>query len=242
MPAPGTHHALRVLHSVQVVPRVLIVSPADLAPALGRTVLWREGIERVFARDVAGGLDSARRLVPNLVVVDAGLEKAVDLLRTLRQEGATRRISLAAIADADSEIELRRSGANLVLHAPVDPVAWDRRLEELLDVPPRREARLRAAFEVWCRSDPSAEAREAVVLNMSVRGMLIETRETLPVGSTVDLRLSLPGDADPVALIGLVVRTTAVEGGRFRNGVQFLILRDPVRERIRSYIEADAKE
>lgn len=225
-----------------MVPRVLIVSPADLTPVLGRTVLWRHGIERVFAQDAAAGIDTARRLVPNLVVVDAGLEQAGDLLRTLRAEGATRRISLAAIAAADAEGDLRRSGANLVLPAPVDPVAWDQRLEELLDVPPRREARLHASFDVWCRSDPSREAQEAVVLNMSVRGMLVETSETLPVGSTVDLRLSLPGDAEPVTLIGLVVRTTAVEAGRCRSGVQFLILRDPVRERIRSYIEAEAKE
>jgi hypothetical protein len=81
-----------------------------------------------------------------------------------------------------------------------------------------------------------------VVLDMSVQGMLIEIRETLPVGSTVDLRLPLPGDQEPVALIGLVVRTAAVEAGRCRSGVQFLIVRDPVRERIRSYIEAEAKE
>jgi hypothetical protein len=227
---------------MNVLARVVIISPDDLASVLGRTVLWRRDIERITARDADEGLSAARRLVPNLVVVGEALPDAMRVLRTLRHDDATRRVSLAAVAAAAAEDGLRRSGANIVLTPPVDPVAWDRRLEELLDVPPRREARLHASFQLWCRTDPGSELGEGLVLNMSVRGMLIETRETLPVGSTVDLRLSLPGDVEPLPLVGLVVRTVEVEGGRSTSGVQFLILRDPVRERLRSFIEAETKE
>jgi len=231
-----------VIDFVRVVPRVLIVASQDLAPALGRTVLWRNGIERLFAQEAEQGLATARRLLPNLIVVEGGLAGVTDLLRTLRHDGATRRLSLAAIAGPESEAALRAAGANLVLPSPVEPSLWDQRLEELLDVPPRREARLYASFALWCRSDPGSDLYEALVLNMSVRGMLIETREALPVGSTVDLRLTLPGSTEPLPLVGLVVRTAPAESGRFRNGVQFLILRDPVRDRLRTYIEAEAKE
>jgi hypothetical protein len=227
---------------MNVLARVIIISPDDLAPVLGRTVLWRRDIERITALDADEGLTAARRLVPNLVVVGEALPDALRVLRTLRHDDATRRVSLAAVAAAAAEDGLRRSGANVVLTPPVDPVAWDRRLEELLDVPPRREARLHASFQLWCRTDPASELGEGLVLNMSVRGMLIETRETLPVGSTVDLRLSLPGDVEPLPLVGLVVRTVEVERGRSTSGVQFLILRDPVRERLRSFIEAETKE
>jgi len=208
---------------------------------LGRTVLWRSGIDRLFSREAEQGLATARQALPNLVVVDGRLPGASDLLHTLRSDGATRRISLAAIADTEGEGPLRRAGANLVLPSPLEPAVWDQRLEELLDVPPRRESRLYASFSLWCRSDAGGDLHEALVLNMSVRGMLIETQEALPVGSTVDLRLTLPG-AEPVPLVGLVVRTAPAEPGRFRNGVQFLILRDPVRDRLRTYIEAEAKE
>jgi hypothetical protein len=216
-----------------------------LTPVLGQTVLWRSDIERVFAHEAGDGLEAARRIVPNLVVVDgSGVPQAIELLRTLRSDGATQRVSLAAIATTGGPEEdaLRRSGANLVLPAAVDPRVWDRRLEELLDVPPRREARLHVAFELWCRSDPTSALHEGVVLNISVRGMLIETRESLPVGSTVDLRLTLPDSGEPLSLIGLVVRSAADESGSVQSGVQFLILRDPVRERIRSFIEAESKE
>jgi len=230
-----------MIDSRRVVPRVLVVSSQDLTPVLGRTVLWRSGIDRLFSREAEQGLATARQALPNLVVVDGALPGANDLLHTLRSDGATRRISLAAIADTESEGPLRRAGANLVLPSPLEPAVWDQRLEALLDVPPRRESRLYASFHLWCRSDAGGDLHEALVLNMSVRGMLIETQEALPVGSTVDLRLTLPG-ADPVPLVGLVVRTAPAEPGRFRNGVQFLILRDPVRDRLRTYIEAEAKE
>jgi hypothetical protein len=233
-----------------VLPRVLIVSPEDLTPLLGRTMLWRNDIERVFAPGAAACLETARRIVPNLIVVHGTrVREAAELLRALRSDGATRRVSLAAIVPpGEEEDALRLSGANLVIPSAVDPTVWDRRLEELLDVPPRREARLHAAFELWCRADPKAALHEGVVLNISVRGMLIETPESLPVGSTVDLRLALPDTTnepagEPVSLVGLVVRSTAAaDAGGFQSGVQFLILRDPVRERIRSFIEAEIKE
>jgi CheY-like chemotaxis protein len=227
-----------------VVPRVLLVSPKDLSAQLGQTVLWRQGIERLFAHNSRTGLELARQLLPNLIVADAvQLPDTPELLQSLRRDEATRRISLAAIPASSTpaaEEALRRAGANLVLPTPLEPGLWDPRLEELLDVPPRREARLRASFQLWCRADPQDELHEAVVLNISVRGMLIETREPLPIGSTVDLRLSLPGDGGPLPLIGLVVRSSASQPERFYGGVQFLILRDQVKDRIRSYIEADA--
>jgi len=213
-------------------------------------MLWRNDIERVFAPGASACLETARRIVPNLIVVNGTrVREAAELLRALRSDGATRRISLAAIVPpGEEEDALRLSGANLVIPSAVDPTVWDRRLEELLDVPPRREARLHAAFELWCRADPKAALHEGVVLNISVRGMLIETPESLPVGSTVDLRLTLPDTAseaaaaEPLSMVGLVVRSVAAEAGSFQSGVQFLILRDPVRERIRSFIEAEIKE
>jgi len=222
---------------------------------LGQTILWRNDVERVFAYEADAGLETARRIVPNLIIVHGTrVHEAAELLRTLRSDDATRRVSLAAISLGEAEAEaLRRSGANLVLPAAVDPSVWDRRLEELLDVPPRRETRLPASFELWCRSDPKGVLHEGVVLNISVRGMLIETRESLPVGSTVDLRLMLPdvsatrnvereGSAEALSLIGLVVRSIADDRGSIQSGVQFLILRDPVRERLRSFIGGEAKE
>ena len=50
--------------------KVLIVSSADLTPVLGGTILWGEGVERVFASSPSAALDVARAFVPSLVVLD----------------------------------------------------------------------------------------------------------------------------------------------------------------------------
>src|SRR5262245_14053569 len=95
--------------SMNVLTRVLIISPDDLTSVLGRTVLWRGDIERITARSADEGLTTAHRQVPNLVVVSGALSEAQEVLRALRQDGATRRVSLAAVAPAAQEGDLRRS-------------------------------------------------------------------------------------------------------------------------------------
>jgi hypothetical protein len=225
-------------------PRVLIISPTDLSDRLGKTVLWRDDVERVCAETAEAGFDLARRLPPSLILIHAGeLPHPLALVRRLREDEATRRISLAAIAGKGrhlGEEALRNAGANLVLPASLQAAIFDRRLEELLEVPPRRETRMAASFQLWCRSEASGPLSEALVLNISVRGMLIETGEPLPTGTTVEIRLPLPGEPEPVPLIALVERQAPAGDGRFRSGVQFLILRDHVRDRIRAYIDAAA--
>ena len=50
---------------------------------------------------------------------------------------------------------------------------------------------------------------------------------------------TLPGTAGPVRAVGQVVREDAIsDGGPPRLGIEFLILRDGARDRIRSYVEA----
>src|SRR4051812_33360815 len=101
---------------LEVAARVLIISPVDLTERLGRTVLWRQDIERVFAADADLGFDLARAQSPNLTVIDAGsLPGASRLIERLRAEETTRRLSLVAIAGThrDSREEaLRPLGAN----------------------------------------------------------------------------------------------------------------------------------
>jgi CheY-like chemotaxis protein len=223
--------------------RVLIVSPSDLSQKLAKTILWRADIERFFADTAEEGFEKALALKPSLALIDASvLKDALTLLKRLRSNEATRKISLVAISGSTREARedpLRHAGANLVLPVRLDTAIFDRRLEGLLEVPPRREIRLSASFQLWCRSEAAGPLQDATVLNMSIRGMLIETREPLPVGTTVEIRLPLPGDPEPLALMALVEREAQAPAGRFRCGVHFLILRDQARERIRSYLEAE---
>jgi hypothetical protein len=218
-------------------PRVLIVASPATVSELERTVLWRSGIERVFAVG-HDPMQSIRGTSPQMVLLgDDPTGGTEDLLREIRKHPDTKRVSVAVIAhqpDLAREDRLRKAGANVVFAGEVVPCLWDGWLEQLLSVPPRREARLPVRFEVWCRSGTDSEAVEGMSVNVSLKGMLLETEHPSEIGSRLDLRFCLPGDEQELRTVAQVVREEPRTPVRL--GVSFLILRDSARERIRGFV------
>jgi CheY-like chemotaxis protein len=225
-------------------PVVLIVSPADLTPELGHTLLWRSDIERIFATGPEDGFDLARSRRPSLLLLDGGGTSVIELLYRLRSDPQTRSISVAVMTHTASPVEeeaLRRAGANLVLSGGVDPFLWDDRLEELLDVPLRREVRIPVRFEVWSRFGAKDDAIEGFALNISVRGMLVETTEPIHVGTQLDLGFALSSDEEAISAVAQVVREGEIVNDRPRSGLEFLILRGGARQRISAFIQQESR-
>jgi c-di-GMP-binding flagellar brake protein YcgR len=142
-----------------------------------------------------------------------------------------------AAVTLEEETQLRRAGANVVFGGQVIPYLWDAWIEELLSVPRRRDARVPVSIAVWSHTAPGSEPARGLSVNISVKGMLLETTEGLDVGAKLDLTFTLPGGA-PIRAVGQVVREHAgLDGGPPRLGVEFLILRDGARDRIRVYVD-----
>src|SRR5438034_7469250 len=191
-------------------PKLLVVSPVDLGPELGRSVLWRPSVERFVAADGPAAMELARRAGPSLIVVD-GFDPpgATDLIRRLRADSHTRPTAIAVLSRSPSladEASFRRAGANVVFAGVVHPELWDARLEELLNVPRRLEARIPVRLATWSRATPEAAPLEGLTLNISVHGILLETPARLEVGSKIDLSFTLPGQRHELRVLGQVVR------------------------------------
>ncbi len=223
-------------------PKVLFVAAQDPSTELGATVLFRSSVERVVTDDLASVLPIARAKLPNLILIKDQLPEACEkLIRQLKETLETRRVPVVVMLPRDAsgaEMPLRRAGASLVLKAPVDPLLWDDKLEELLAEPPRREIRLPTSFVIWPRA--SDGRREAHALNLSVRGMLLETEASLEAGATLEVAFELPGGT-PVEVVGQVVREAGVVEDKRRYGVDFIILRGPARSAIETFIESEAR-
>jgi len=223
-------------------PRVLIMASPELVSELSSTILWRSDVDRVFAADDSS-LDRIHAGQPDLVIL-AGEETAtvLALIGRIRADGRTRGVSVGVVRRSvtlEEETQLRRAGANVVFGGQVVPYLWDAWIEELLHVPRRREARVPVSIAVWSHTAPGSDPGRGLTLNISVKGMLLETKEPLDIGSKLDLSFTLPGSAGPVRAVGQVVREDpASDGGPPRLGIEFLILRDGARDRIRSYVEA----
>jgi hypothetical protein len=212
---------------------VLICSHADVEGDLRGSLLWRDDIER----QVVTKMDEARLLAvaarPRLVVVDRDLPWAARFVSAVREDPTLRALSLVVIARGDfdaTEVELLECGANAVLRLPAGP-EWNQRLERLMDVPVRKEARFPVSFGVEASSNGAGSAN-AQALNLSASGILIETEVPLKVQDEVQLQIGLPVSIDPMRIGGQVVRLAAPS----RFGVEFRGLRPEESQRIQGYL------
>jgi diguanylate cyclase (GGDEF)-like protein/PAS domain S-box-containing protein len=223
--------------------RVLVIGPEGLSGVLGPTVLGRPDIDRVHARTAEEALEAAGGAQPNMVVIDLPREEAVALARRLRRNEATRPTAIVWLNRDDApeaEAEMVEAGVNAAVPVPVDPFLWDRRLEELLSVPARRNRRFPVKLRDWSRFVAARDEEEGSVVNIGARGVLLESRRPLEMGTKVGLSLELPGGASPAAVVGQVVRLAGEgEPGLFRVGVEFLVYRGDARERIAAFVDSE---
>jgi diguanylate cyclase (GGDEF)-like protein/PAS domain S-box-containing protein len=223
--------------------RIIVVAAGDLSSDLGLTILWRPDVDRTVIKDPRAAPEAVARSRPNLVVLDVtGLDETLLLVRKLRDDPKTRATAIAVLnrgLPEEAEDRLLASGVNAVLQLPVDPLFWDRRLEELLSVPARRAHRIPVRLQDWSRFVSDADEMQGAVLNIGARGVLLETSEPLELGTKLGLTLRLPSEPADVHVVGQVVRLAGEDEGLWRSGVEFLVYRGDARERIAAFVDAE---
>jgi len=212
----------------------LICTHSELEKDLGHTMLWRQDVER----HVVTRLEEARMMAlasrPSIVVVDRDLPWAGRLVTALREDPSTRGLSIVVIARGDfdpGEVELLESGANAILRLPLE-FESDERLERLVNVPVRKEARFSVSFRVDTYSS-DAGPEPALALNLSQSGMLMEATGDLRVGEPIQMQFPLGEEPPPVQTQGRVVRVAAPS----QYGIEFTDVDADVSTRIRHFIE-----
>ena len=124
-----------------------------------------------------------------------------------------------------------------MLTGPVDPPRWNTRLGELLVVP--RRVRMRLPVRVVPQNGLAvAEPIMAEARDLSVGGMLLETKASLAPGTILDLSFTLPGgngDGEAKA-VGSVVR--AGRDAPASTGIRFLSFEGEARDRLHAVLAA----
>ena len=212
---------------------VLLCSHGDVKDDLGGTLLWRDDIERKVVIKMDEALMFAVAAKPQLVVIDRDLPWAARAVTALREEASTRSLSIVVIARGDfdaSEVELLECGANAILRLPAGP-EWNERLERLMAVPVRKEARFPVSFGVETSSSGGAAA-DAHAVNLSASGMLLETAAPLGMQEEVQLQFLLPPAPDAVRVEAQVVRMATAK----QFGVEFRRVGADVSRRIQRFL------
>jgi DNA-binding response OmpR family regulator len=210
--------------------RVLVCAAADLGPQLRETFIGRQGIETYQAERLPDVKLLASTLGPQLILVDAELPSVKAFLEALRKEPATRQRSVAVVdrsASARLQKELLEAGANVALRWPPDKT-FDARLSRLMTVPARLQARLPVELTIDTQPESSG-----TIQNLSVGGMLLQTRKKLSIGDEMGFRLPLP-DGEIVEGRARVAREAPPAG----YGLEFVSLVDEGRAAISQYLRS----
>lgn len=213
----------------------LICTHAELSGELGHTMLWRQDVDRHFAARLEEAQTLALAARPSIVVVDGELPWAERLVSALRQDASTRSLSIVVLARGDfdpAEVELLESGANAILRLPFDEDS-DRRLERLVNVPLRKEARFSVSFRVDTYANGTGFPEPGLALNLSLHGMLMQTSAGLRVGQDVNLEFALGSDPSPLRVHGRAVR----QAGGSNFGIEFTDVEPEVTARLRGFLD-----
>jgi DNA-binding response OmpR family regulator len=214
----------------------LVCSPKPLENELKAVSFFRGDVECFAAHRVQEARVMAIAARPSLVVVDRELPGGEELIASLREEPATRRVPIVVVARGEFAVEdvsLLSAGANAVLRFPPGP-EWDERLARLVHVAARTEARL--PVELVLRGPGPGAPRvleEARTVNLSASGMLVETvgEVAARVGESVAFTLRPPGSR-PIVGRARVQR----KAGESQVGLEFLALEEDGSQRIRRIV------
>lgn len=213
----------------------LICTHGDVENDLGHTMLWRHDVDRHIALRLEEARMMALAARPRIVVVDRDLPWAGRLVAALREDASTRGLSIVVIARGDfdpGEVELLELGANAILRLPVDRDG-DQRLERLVHVPVRKEARFAVSFRVDTYAEGAGGPEPALAHNLSQSGMLMEATSALRVGQNLEMEFTLGEEPPPVRARGRVVRVAAAT----RYGIEFADVEVDVAASIRHFLD-----
>jgi hypothetical protein len=212
---------------------VLICSEAPLLDALAATPLGRRDIES----RLAFSLEEAQSLVlharPSLIVVDRDLAWAQRLIHLVREEMRLRDIAVVIAARGSPmpvEKDLVMDGADVVIRLP-GGTAWDEHLDRLLSLSTRCDIRVPIALRV--NAQVGDDLVNATIINLGLRGMLVQCAVPLEVGAEIEFAILLPGESRLLTGSGRVVRQALPT----QFGVEFLRLEREDRERLNRLIQ-----
>ena len=175
----------------------------------------------------------------DLVLVEYPLKEHIisEFLVEVVEKSSSERLKILVLATEETRDELIEAvGAHYPVVGSADPSVLRTQVASHLLEWPARPKRLMVKMQV--RMGGTGLLRMAQTENLSESGVLIRTREKVPVGSEIDLELSLPGSAGPIKAVGEVMRYQQGEGGETQGlGVAFTRLTGEAAERLNDYLD-----
>lgn len=219
--------------------RILLVDHSRGALLFQESVLRRRQATITTALGGTEGLQRARDETPHLILFGFDLfdMSGPDFCREIRKDDRTRGISLLFVCDRakrEHADQCMSAGCNDIIYRPLQRHDLDAKIAKLTSIPSRSQLRTMTRIEVSLENAGRFVLGRS--LNISANGMLIESDRVLPGDGRLQLKFFLPGESEPVQVLGEVLRSEFA-GTMARYGVRFVNLQKEAREQIDRYVQ-----
>lgn len=217
---------------------ILLVDHSRGTLLFQETILRRRDMKIKSALAGSEGLVRAREEKPNLIIFGYDLfdMTAPEFCREIRQDQATRSISLLLVCDRAHQEHgdlCLSAGCNEVIFRPLQKPELDQKVERLTNIPVRRQLRTITKIEVSMEKNGRFVLGRSI--NISSTGILVEVDRMLPQDGPVRLHFYLPGDPKPLQIMAEVLRAEFA-GSMSKYGMRFLEPTEEERERIARFV------
>lgn len=220
--------------------KIIVVRPEEAALKKLGGVLWRSSFDVHRVSEAPEAAEACRRVEPHIVVVPVPIPGMLteDLIAAVRGAGPpSRRATLVLLAEEEHVASLEDlSDPNL---AVLDAAQRQERLQaevlKLIDSAARVATRFLIRLQVHVGE--GTLLRMCQTENISESGMLLRSEEAFPVGSEIEIEISVPGDEPPIRGRARIVRHTNPDVETISGvGVQFAEFAHDGHDRLRRLI------
>jgi CheY-like chemotaxis protein len=174
----------------------------------------------------------------DLIIMDIDLPviSADKVCAMIRDDDALRKVSIALLCN-NNKSDIGRcieSKANAYFIRPLDPVLFDDKISQLLDIAERKTCRILIRIEVKCEMGTSSFFCSSK--DLSVSGILLETDKPLVKGDVLTCSFFLPNSVR-IVTEGKVVRVQRRTVRTFFYGIEFIALQPEYKEIIETFIK-----
>lgn len=204
--------------------------------------LRRTDCEIITAENGIEALKKARDERPDLILLDVEMPQmtGIEACRHIKNDPVLKKIPVVMVTATDRHEECRKAGCDDFWKKPIKEETFLLGVKKHVDIAERETKRLSIGLEVSYEME--GRIVSAFTKDISTRGMFIITRETLPMGSDVNLTFTLPESQEELKVTGKVVRELKDQqdghlvGGM---GISFKDMDERSAEAIRDFVESN---
>lgn len=168
--------------------------------------LRRADCHIITAENGAQALKLAKTEKPDIILLDVEMPvmTGIECCRHIKNDPNIKHIPVVMVTSTTRSDEAKKAGANDFWRKPIKENDFLKGIKKFVNIKERNERRVSIGIQVDYKKD--GKAISAFTKDISVNGMFIITRETMPVGNELDLSFSLPEIDSPMNVRGRVVR------------------------------------